>query len=86
MIDRIRAFNKLPPRKIRFDTAEAIREKVVLTRAEAARSCVFVHTKLADHLPLINGDRVQLQQVMLNLIVNASEAMSGVAGAQRECW
>jgi PAS domain S-box-containing protein len=85
VIDRIRAFiKKVPPRKDRFDINEAIREVIVLTRAEAAKSGVFVQTKLADHLPLIEGDRVQLQQVMLNLIVNAIEAMSGVADVQRE--
>jgi PAS domain S-box-containing protein len=85
VIDRIRAFiKKVPPRKDRFDISEAIREVIVLTRAEAAKSGVFVQTKLADHLPLIEGDRVQLQQVMLNLIVNAIEAMSGVADVQRE--
>jgi PAS domain S-box-containing protein len=85
VIERIRAFiRKVPPRKDRFDINEAIRDVIALTRAEAAKSGVFVRTKLADHLPLIEGDRVQLQQVMLNLIVNAIEAMSGVAEAQRE--
>jgi PAS domain S-box-containing protein len=85
VIDRIRAFiKKVPPRKDRFDINEAIREVIALTRAEAAKSRVVVQTKLADHLPLIEGDRVQLQQVMLNLIVNAIEAMSGVADAPRE--
>ena len=43
-----------------------------------------MQTQLADGLPLIEGDRVQLQQVILNLIVNAVEAMSGVAEAARE--
>jgi signal transduction histidine kinase len=85
VIDRIRAFiRKLPPRKDRLNINEAIREVIALTRAEAARSGVFVQTKLSEQLPLIEGDRVQLQQVMLNLIVNAIEAMSCVAEAQRE--
>ena len=85
VIDRIRAFiRKVPPRKDRFDINEAIREVIALSRAEAAKSGVLVQTKLADRLPLIEGDRVQLQQVMLNLIVNAIEAMSCVAEVQRE--
>jgi C4-dicarboxylate-specific signal transduction histidine kinase len=85
VIDRIRAFiRKVPPRQDRFDINEAIREVIVLTRAEAAKSGVLVQTKLADRLPPIEGDRVQLQQVMLNLIVNAIEAMSGFAEVQRE--
>ena len=85
VIDRIRDFiRKVPPRKDRFDINEAIREVIALSRAEAAKSGVLVQTKLADRLPLIEGDRVQLQQVMLNLIVNAIEAMSCVAEVQRE--
>ena len=85
VIDRIRDFiRKVPPRKDRFDINEAIREVIALSRAEAAKSDVLVQTKLADRLPLIEGDRVQLQQVMLNLIVNAIEAMSCVAEVQRE--
>jgi signal transduction histidine kinase len=44
----------------------------------------MVQTQLADHLPRIRGDRVQLQQVMLNLIVNAIQAMSALAGGVRE--
>ena len=74
----------MPPRQDRFDINEVIREVIVLTRAEAAKIGVSMQTKLADRLPLIEGDRVQLQQVMLNLIINAIEAMSGVAEAPRE--
>ena len=74
----------MPPRKDRFDINGAIGEVIALTRVEAAKSGVVVQTKLADRLPLIEGDRVQLQQVMLNLIVNAIEAMSCVAEVQRE--
>jgi PAS domain S-box-containing protein len=85
VIDRIRAFiRKVPPRQDRFDINEVIREVIVLTRAEAAKIGVSMQTQLADRLPLIEGDRVQLQQVMLNLIINAIEAMSGVAEAPRE--
>ena len=62
-----------------MDINEAIREVIELTRGEAAKTGVSVQTHLAEGLPLIHGDRVQLQQVILNLIINAVEAMSGIA-------
>ena len=62
----------------------AIREVIELTRGEAVKNGVSVHTQFADGLPLIQGDRVQLQQVILNLIVNAVQAMSGVSDGPRE--
>ena len=74
---RIRDLSKkAPPRMERFDINDAIREVIELTRAEAVKNDVSVQTELADGLPLVKGDRVQLQQVVLNLIVNAVEAMS----------
>jgi predicted ATPase len=77
VVDRIRALiNKAPPRKDRMDINEAIREMIELTRGEAVKTGVSVRTHLADGLPLIHGDRVQLQQVILNLIINAVEAMN----------
>ena len=85
VIDRIRALiKKAPPRKDRLDINEAIREVIELTRGEAAKNGVSVQTHLADGLPLVHGDRVQLQQVILNLIINAVEAMSGVTRGPRE--
>jgi signal transduction histidine kinase len=57
---------------------------VALTRTEAANNGVSVRTKLAEGLPPVQGDRVQLQQVMLNLIVNAIQSMSGVEDGNRE--
>jgi len=66
-----------------FDINEAIREMIVLTRGEALRNGVSVQMQM-EGLPLIQGDRVQLQQVVLNLILNAVEAMSSVDGARRE--
>jgi PAS domain S-box-containing protein len=84
VIGGIRALiKKVPPRKDCLDINEAIREVIVLTRGEAATTGVSVQTDLADALPLIYGDRVQLQQVILNLIINAIEAMSGVAETPR---
>jgi PAS domain S-box-containing protein len=85
VIDRIRALiKKAPPRKDRLDINKAIREVIELTRGEANRTGVSMQTHLADGLPPIHGDRVQLQQVILNLVVNAVEAMSGVDAGGRE--
>ena len=85
VVGRIRdLIKKAPPREDRLDINEAVREVIELTRSEAAKSGVQVCTELADRLPLIQGDRVQLQQVMLNLIINAVEAMSGVSDGPRE--
>ena len=85
IIDRIRdLIKKAPPRKGGVDINEAIREVIELTRGEAAKSGVSMQTHLPEGLPLIHGDRVQLQQVILNLIVNAVEAMSDIAEAPHE--
>jgi C4-dicarboxylate-specific signal transduction histidine kinase len=75
---------KAPPRKDNVDINEAVREVTELTRGEAAKHGVSVLTVLGDGLPLVLGDRVQLQQVMLNLIVNAIEAMSETSMGPRE--
>jgi PAS domain S-box-containing protein len=85
VVGRIRALiRKAPPRKDRLDINEAIREVIELTRGEAVKNGVSVQMELADGLPLIYGDRVQLQQVILNLAINAVEAMSGVGDGERE--
>jgi PAS domain S-box-containing protein len=77
VLSRIRAFiKKAPPRKDHFDVNQAVLEVVALTRSEAKKCKVTVHTKLAEDLQAIRGDRVQLQQVVLNLLMNALEAMS----------
>jgi PAS domain S-box-containing protein len=84
VIDRIRALiKKAPPRKDRLDINEAIREVIDVTRGEVMKNGASVQTDLADDLPLIEGDRVQLQQVILNLIINAIEAMNGVSDGPR---
>jgi len=75
---------KAPPREDRLEINAAIREVIEITRGETAKNGVSVHAELADGLPLIRGDRVQLQQVMLNLIINAVEAMTGVSERARE--
>src|SRR5467141_647349 len=85
VIGRIRALIKnVPPRKDRLEINEAILEVIALTHGEVVKNSVSLQTQLAAGLPLIQGDRVQLQQVILNLIVNAVEAMSGVAEGSRE--
>jgi signal transduction histidine kinase len=85
IIDRIRALiKKAPPRKDPLGINEAIVEVITLTHSEAVKNGVSVRTQLAEGLPLIRGDRVQLQQVILNLILNAVQAMSGVSERSRE--
>ena len=84
VIDRIRALiKKTPPRKERLKIKEAIREVLALTRGEVLKQGVAVETQLAEGLPLIQGDRIQLQQVIINLIINAIEAMSGAGKGSR---
>ena len=85
VVGRVRELvKKAPPRKDRLDLNTAIREVIELTRGEAVKNGVSVRAQLADGLPLLHGDRVQLQQVVLNLIVNAVEAMSGVSEGARD--
>jgi C4-dicarboxylate-specific signal transduction histidine kinase len=85
IIDRIRALiKKAPPRKDPLGINEAIVEVITLTRSEAVKDGISVQTQLAEGLPLVQGDRVQLQQVILNLILNAVQAMSGVSEKSRE--
>jgi PAS domain S-box-containing protein len=85
IIDRIRAHvKKAPPQKERFDLNVAINEMAVLARSAINRYGVSVQTRLSEGLVQIQGDRVQLQQVLLNLILNAVEAMGSVEVGVRE--
>jgi PAS domain S-box-containing protein len=85
VIGRVRELiKKAPRRKDGVDMNEAIREVIELTRGEAVKTGVSVRIHLAEGLPLIHGDRVQLQQVILNLIMNAVEAMGGLRDGPRE--
>ncbi|MDB5444120.1 MAG: hypothetical protein JWP73_2496 [Phenylobacterium sp.] len=80
VIGRIRAVvTKAPPRRSRFDLNEAVSDVIALTGHEALKHGVSVQSRLATDLPPVEGDRVELQQVILNLIMNAIEAMSGAA-------
>ncbi len=72
------------PRKDRVDVNETIREVIALARSEVQSNGVSVRTRLGEELPLILGDRIQLQQVILNLMINAIEAMNEVSDAPRE--
>jgi signal transduction histidine kinase len=85
VVERVRSLvKKVPTRKDAVAIKEAILEVIALTRAEAANNSVSVRTQFAEGLTPVQGDRVQLQQVMLNLIVNAIQAMSGIGEGARE--
>jgi C4-dicarboxylate-specific signal transduction histidine kinase len=85
VVERVRALvKKVPARKDAVAIEDTILEVIALTRAEAASNSVSVRTQFADGLPRVQGDRVQLQQVVLNLIVNAIQSMSGVEDGNRE--
>jgi PAS domain S-box-containing protein len=75
---------KAPLRKERFDLNSATNEVIVLARGVIHRNGVSVQTRLADGLLPLMGDCVQLQQVLLNLILNAAEAMGSVEEGARE--
>jgi C4-dicarboxylate-specific signal transduction histidine kinase len=77
IIGGIRALvKKAPAQKVSLELNEAILEVIELTRAKLSEQGIVLRTELAPGLPLIRGDRVQLQQVVMNLIMNAVEAMS----------
>jgi signal transduction histidine kinase len=81
VISRIHSLvRKAAPSKDAVDINEAILEVVALSRAEAGKQGVTMQIQLADDLPRIRGDRVQLQQVLINLIINAIQAMGAVEG------
>jgi PAS domain S-box-containing protein len=85
VIRRIRALMKRQaPRKEWLDINETILEVIALAQYQLRRNAILLETRLGHHLPLVRGDRVQLQQVLLNLIINAIEAMSGIKERPRE--
>ena len=85
IIDRMRDHvRKTPPRKDCFDLNEAINEVIVLARSAISDNRVSVQTRLTEGLAPVEGDRVQLQQVILNLVLNAAEAMSTVDEGARQ--
>jgi signal transduction histidine kinase len=87
IIGRIRALaKKAPPRRDWLDINDTLREVLVVAQSEVQRHRVILQTRLLDDLPALWGDRIQLQQVMLNLLTNAIEAMSWVGEGPRELW
>jgi PAS domain S-box-containing protein len=85
IVGRIRnQIKRAPPRKELFGLNEAVSEVIVMVRSAIAKSRISVSTRLVDGLAPVQGDRVQLQQVLVNLILNAVEAMSSVEDGTRE--
>jgi len=85
IIGRIRAFvKKAPPQKAWLNINETILEVIALARSEVQGNRVALKTQLSDELPLVLGDRIQLQQVILNLVMNGIEAMSAVTDRSRD--
>jgi PAS domain S-box-containing protein len=83
IISRIRLlFKKGTPERELLDVSEVIREMIVLLRGETTRYSIPVRTELAADLPQVMGDRVQLQQVLMNLIMNSIDAMKDVNGTR----
>jgi PAS domain S-box-containing protein len=85
VIERLRTlYSKKESRPESMDLNEATREVIALSLSDLQRNRVIVHHELADDLPLITGDRIQLQQVILNLLRNASDAMNKIDDRPRE--
>src|SRR5215469_13949747 len=83
IIERIRELTKkAPPRKDWLDVNETIHEVIALAKVQ--RNGVELEAQLSDEIPLILADRIQLQQVMLNLMMNAIDAMIGAGEGPRE--
>ena len=85
ILSRIRAFVKKTPSEINpLNINEAILEVIALTRSEVQRNGVSLRTRFSGSLPPVRGDKIQVQQVVLNLILNAIDAMSEVGEGERQ--
>jgi C4-dicarboxylate-specific signal transduction histidine kinase len=74
---------KQPGERRPVDVSETVTEVATILRRDIAQANVSLQLRLAEHLPRVMGDAVQLQQVVLNLIINACQAMTGVAEGPR---
>lgn len=84
VIGRIRALvRRATPEKSALEINEAIRETLTFTRGELERHAVSLRTELREDLPPVVGDRVQLQQLLMNLVLNGIDAMAGITGWPR---
>src|ERR1700722_11715754 len=84
VVSRMRAlFKKTPTETELVDLNDVIREVLAIVHCETERNCISLRTDLADDLPRLIGDRIQLQQVILNLLVNAIQALSEVSEETR---
>jgi PAS domain S-box-containing protein len=87
VISRMRAlFKKAPAAKEPVDINEVVQEVLVLAQTELQKNRISLRTQFANDLPFLRGDKIQLQQVILNLVINGIEAMSGVYEGERELW
>jgi PAS domain S-box-containing protein len=85
VVGRVRDLaKKAPLQKVRLDINHTIQETIVLTRREIEQNRVSLRTQLSSDLPLVLADRIQLQQVILNLIINAIEAMNTLSDGPRD--
>jgi signal transduction histidine kinase len=84
IIERVRVLvRRSPPQKVPLHLADVVADVVALAAAESASRGIAIRTEVAPDLPVVLGDRVQLQQVLLNLLVNGMDAMSAVAEGER---
>jgi PAS domain S-box-containing protein len=79
VIRRIREFLRKDSQQVEVDIGDVVREAVALVRDDLLKKQIALCVELADWIPLVRGDRIQLQQVILNLIMNGSEAIAAVA-------
>jgi PAS domain S-box-containing protein len=87
VIDRVRTLvRRQPLRAEPVDLNEIVGDVIAMVRHELQRSGVSLKTRLAEELPVVSGDRVQLQQVVLNLILNAIEATREIESRPRQVW